>query len=132
MARPGRGSRRPCVPVHFSTPSQRAEAGALACTGYVFWSARRYPPSSTVITGQVRLTVSRSIGLDAAIAKLFVSESLVKAAIDTVQMHGGYGFMEEYEVERALRDAIGATIYSGTSEMQRNIIARWLGLGSSL
>jgi len=75
-----------------------------------------------------RLTVSRSIGLDAAIAKLFVSESLVKAAIDTVQMHGGYGFMEEYEVERALRDAIGATIYSGTSEMQRNIIGRWLGL----
>ena len=52
-----------------------------------------------------RLTVSRSIGQDAAIAKLFVSESLVKAAIDTVQLHGGYGFMEEYEVERALRDA---------------------------
>ena len=75
-----------------------------------------------------RLTVSRSIGLDAAIAKLFVSESLVKAAIDTVQLHGGYGFMEEYEVERALRDAIGATIYSGTSEMQRNIIGRWMGL----
>ena len=36
--------------------------------------------------------------------------------------------MVEYEVERALRDAIGSTIYSGTSEMQRNIIARWLGL----
>jgi hypothetical protein len=36
--------------------------------------------------------------------------------------------MVEYEVERALRDAVGATIYSGTSEMQRNIIARWLGL----
>jgi alkylation response protein AidB-like acyl-CoA dehydrogenase len=36
--------------------------------------------------------------------------------------------MEEYEVERALRDAIGSTIYSGTSEMQRNIIGRWLGL----
>ena len=75
-----------------------------------------------------RLTVSRSIGLDAAVAKLFVSESLVKAALDTVQLHGGYGFMEEYEVERALRDAIGSTIYSGTSEMQRNIISRWLGL----
>jgi alkylation response protein AidB-like acyl-CoA dehydrogenase len=45
-----------------------------------------------------------------------------------VQLHGGYGFMEEYEVERALRDAIGSTLYSGTSEMQRNIIGRWLGL----
>ena len=49
-------------------------------------------------------------------------------ALDTVQIHGGYGFMAEYDVERALRDAVGATIYSGTSEMQRNIIARWLGL----
>jgi alkylation response protein AidB-like acyl-CoA dehydrogenase len=66
--------------------------------------------------------------MDASIAKLFVSESLVKAAVDAVQIHGGYGFMVEYEVERALRDAIGGTIYSGTSEMQRNIIARWLGL----
>lgn len=74
------------------------------------------------------LDVSRSISLDSAITKLFVSESLVRAALDTVQLHGGYGFMEEYEVERALRDAIGSTIYSGTSEMQRNIIGRWLGL----
>jgi alkylation response protein AidB-like acyl-CoA dehydrogenase len=75
-----------------------------------------------------RLTVTRSISLDAAITKLFVSESLVRTALDAVQMHGGYGFMEEYEVERALRDAIGSTLYSGTSEMQRNIIGRWLGL----
>lgn len=75
-----------------------------------------------------RLATARSVSLDASITKLFVSESLVKVALDAVQVHGGYGFMAEYEVERALRDAIGATIYSGTSEMQRNIIARWLGL----
>ncbi len=75
-----------------------------------------------------RLDVSRSISLDSAITKLFVSETLVKTALDAVQLHGGYGFMEEYEVERALRDAIGSTLYSGTSEMQRNIIGRWLGL----
>lgn len=75
-----------------------------------------------------RLTTARSISLDAAITKLFVSESLVRTALDTVQVHGGYGFMEDYEVERALRDAIGSTLYSGTSEMQRNIIGRWLGL----
>ena len=75
-----------------------------------------------------RLTTTRSISLDAAITKLFVSETLVRASLDAVQLHGGYGFMEEYEVERALRDAIGSTLYSGTSEMQRNIIGRWLGL----
>jgi hypothetical protein len=75
-----------------------------------------------------RLDHARNASLDASITKLFVSETLVKAALDTVQIHGGYGFMVEYEVERVLRDAVGSTIYSGTSEMQRNIIARWLGL----
>ncbi len=75
-----------------------------------------------------RLEKSRTVGLDAAIAKLFVSESLVKAALGTVQIFGGYGYMTEYEVERMLRDAVGSTIYSGTSEIQRNMIARWLGL----
>jgi alkylation response protein AidB-like acyl-CoA dehydrogenase len=71
---------------------------------------------------------SRDVALDSAITKLFVSESLVRGALDAVQIHGGYGFMAEYDVERTLRDAIGSTIYSGTSEMQRNIIARWIGL----
>jgi hypothetical protein len=75
-----------------------------------------------------QLDKAKTASLDASIAKLFVSESLVQAALDTVQIFGGNGFMTEYEVERALRDAIGSTIYSGSSEMQRNIIARWLGL----
>lgn len=75
-----------------------------------------------------RLGISRAASLDAAITKLFVSEALVKSALDSIQIHGGNGFMVEYEVERALRDAVGSTLYSGTSEMQRNIIGRWLGL----
>jgi alkylation response protein AidB-like acyl-CoA dehydrogenase len=75
-----------------------------------------------------RLGKTRAVSMDAAMAKLFVSESLVQAALSAVQVHGGYGFMTEFEVERALRDAVGSTLYSGTSEMQRNIIARWLGL----
>jgi len=56
--------------------------------------------------------------------KLFVSEALVQAALDTIQIRGGYGYMTEYEVERALPAAVGSTIYSGTSEMQRNITPR--------
>jgi alkylation response protein AidB-like acyl-CoA dehydrogenase len=75
-----------------------------------------------------RLDHVKNVSLDASMAKLFVSESLVKAALNTLQIHGGYGYMTEYGVERDLRDALGSTIYSGTSEMQRNIIARWLGL----
>src|SRR6266511_853110 len=73
-----------------------------------------------------RLDHARNASLDASITKLFVSETLLKVALDTVQVHVGYGFMAEYDVERTLRDAVGGTIYSGTSEMQRNIIARWL------
>jgi L-prolyl-PCP dehydrogenase len=81
-----------------------------------------------VYRGASRLGKARDVGLDASIAKLFVSESLVQSALDTVQVLGGYGFMTDYEVERVLRDAVGSTLYSGTSEIQRNIISRWLGL----
>lgn len=75
-----------------------------------------------------KLEKTRGVSLDASIAKLFVSEALVETARDAVQIFGGYGYATENEVERALRDAVGATIYSGTSEVQRNIIAAWLGL----
>jgi alkylation response protein AidB-like acyl-CoA dehydrogenase len=78
--------------------------------------------------GAERLGRLRSASLDASMAKVYVSESLVQSALDTIQVLGGYGFMVEYEVERQLRDSIGSTIYSGTNEMQRNIIARWIGL----
>jgi alkylation response protein AidB-like acyl-CoA dehydrogenase len=66
--------------------------------------------------------------LDAAIAKLFVSEAHVAQALSALRIHGGYGYTTEFGIERELRDAIPGTIYSGTSEMQRKIIARLLGL----
>jgi len=75
-----------------------------------------------------RLERTRAVSLDASLAKVFVSESLLETALSTVRIFGGYGFMADYEVERALRDSVASTIYSGTNEMQRNIIARWLGL----
>ena len=67
-------------------------------------------------------------GMEAAIAKLYVSESFVKSCLDAVQIFGGYGYTSDMEVERDLRDSIGSTLYSGTSEIQRIIIARALGL----
>ena len=74
------------------------------------------------------LDKSKMVSLDAAVAKVFTSEALVQTALDAVQIHGGYGYCTEYEIERAVRDAVGSTIYSGTSEMQRQIIARFVGL----
>lgn len=66
--------------------------------------------------------------LRAALAKLYLGEAMVQSCLDAVQVRGGYGYTTEYEVERELRDAVGGTLYSGTSEIQRNLIARSLGL----
>ncbi len=69
-----------------------------------------------------------SAPLDAAMAKLYLSESWVKSCLDAIQIHGGYGYTTEFELERGLRDAVGSTLFAGTSEIQRNIIAQHLGL----
>jgi alkylation response protein AidB-like acyl-CoA dehydrogenase len=66
--------------------------------------------------------------MEAALAKLYLSESYVQSSLDALRTFGGYGYTAEFEVERDLRDSIGGTIYSGTSDIQRNIIARLLGL----
>jgi hypothetical protein len=64
----------------------------------------------------------------AAAAKLFTSEAWVASSLDAIQLHGAYGYMKESGIERDLRDAVAGTIYSGTSEIQRVILARMLGL----
>lgn len=66
--------------------------------------------------------------MESAMVKLYLSECFVQSSLDAVQIHGGYGYAQEYELERDLRDAIGSRIYSGTSDIQRNIIAGTLGL----
>src|SRR5438093_2438664 len=60
----------------------------------------------------------------AAMAKLFASETAMKVATDAIQVHGGYGFIREYEVERAFRDAKVTQLYEGTSQIQKLVIAR--------
>jgi alkylation response protein AidB-like acyl-CoA dehydrogenase len=70
----------------------------------------------------------RTVYLEAALAKLTISENWVRCAEDALQIHGGYGYMVETEVERELRDALGSRIYSGTSEIQRVLVASLLGL----
>lgn len=62
----------------------------------------------------------------AAMAKLFASKIAVECALEAVQIHGGYGYMREYHVERYLRDAKITEIYEGTSEIQKIVISRAL------
>ncbi len=66
--------------------------------------------------------------MESAIAKAHVSESYVQSSLDAIRVFGGYGYLTEYEIERDLRDSVGSILYSGTSEIQRNIIARCLKL----
>jgi alkylation response protein AidB-like acyl-CoA dehydrogenase len=70
----------------------------------------------------------KSAVMEAALAKLYLSECFVQSSMDAIRTFGGYGYTTEFEVERDLRDSIGGTLYSGTSDIQRVIIARWLGL----
>jgi hypothetical protein len=74
------------------------------------------------------LEADQATALDSALTKLHVSDSFVASSLDALQIHGGYGYMTEYELERETRDAIGSRIYSGTSEIQRRIAAVQLGL----
>jgi alkylation response protein AidB-like acyl-CoA dehydrogenase len=70
----------------------------------------------------------RPFATEASIAKLYASEVAVSAAREAVQVHGGYGYVEEYPVARFYRDAKVLEIGEGTSEIQRLLIARSLGL----
>ena len=65
-------------------------------------------------------------GPEAAMAKLFASETAMRVTTDAIQVHGGYGFIKEYQVERHFRDAKITQIYEGTSQIQKLVIARHL------
>ena len=87
---------------------------------------------ATTIEG-ARLMTLKAAGLkdagrpytkEASMAKLFAAETAMKVATDAVQVHGGYGFIREAEVERYFRDAKITQIYEGTSQIQKLVIAR--------
>ncbi|HEY5873701.1 MAG TPA: acyl-CoA dehydrogenase family protein, partial [Ilumatobacteraceae bacterium] len=69
-----------------------------------------------------------SVTMAAALAKLQTSESAVESAVDAVKIHGAEGYTEAAGIELELRDALGGLVYSGTSDIQRNIVARLLGV----
>jgi alkylation response protein AidB-like acyl-CoA dehydrogenase len=74
------------------------------------------------------IAAGRPAGNEAALAKLWMSESSLASSLDSLQMHGGSGYMTCSGVERRVRDAAGSQIYSGTSEMMRGLVAEGLGL----
>lgn len=73
-------------------------------------------------------TMGKPLMLEAALAKLYLSETFVDSSLDAIRVHGARGYVTEFEIERDLRDSVGGLIYSGTSDIQRNIVAGLLGL----
>ncbi len=66
--------------------------------------------------------------LESTLANLHISESFVESSLAAIRTHGARGYLSEFEVERDLRDSVGGVIYAGTSDIQRNMIAKLLGL----
>ncbi|MEM7571964.1 MAG: acyl-CoA dehydrogenase family protein [Bacteroidota bacterium] len=66
--------------------------------------------------------------LEASMLKLLLSEHFVDSSMDAIRIYGGNGYLPDYGVERDLRDAVGGILYAGTSDIQRNIIAKFSGL----
>ncbi|MET8082277.1 acyl-CoA dehydrogenase family protein [Streptomyces sp. NPDC005303] len=75
-----------------------------------------------------RMAAGENVTRDIAMAKLVTSEANVASALAAVQIFGGNGYMTEFGMEAELRNSVGSTIYSGTSEIQRNRVAALLGL----
>ncbi len=73
-----------------------------------------------------QLSRGRRAIIEGALAKLEISDAWVKSCEDAIQIHGGYGYMTELQIERELRDAIASRIYAGTNEIQRNLVASLL------
>lgn len=73
-------------------------------------------------------TTGKHSAMESSVAKLFISETFKTICLDAIQVLGGYGYSKEFSLERDLRDSVAGTIYSGTSEMQLNIIAKLLGI----
>ena len=65
-------------------------------------------------------------------AKLKATETARRVALDAMQMMGGYGYATEFDMERLVRSSIVSTVYGGTSEIQRDIIAKTFGLSDQL
>ena len=69
-----------------------------------------------------------SAPLEAALAKICLSEGFAESSLSALLVHGGEGYLTRGDVERDLRDSVASLLYGGTSDLQRNLIARLLGL----
>ena len=85
-------------------------------------------PRHPVYAAAMKKQNHEDYSMDAAMAKLFAAETASDVTRRAVQLFGGYGYTREYPVERMMRDAKITEIYEGTSEVQRMVVAKYLGV----
>ena len=100
-------------------------AALLACAGSVGAQVRLLVRWVASLTDE---DPGRMLPQEASMAKLAATELAKRCALEGMQIMGGYGYATEYPMERYLRSAVVGTVYGGTSEIQKNIIAKTLGL----
>ena len=81
------------------------------------------PGNMDLVRDEYKTNPKISYSVEAAMAKLYAAEVAMEVTTKAVQLHGGYGYIREYEVERMMRDAKITEIYEGTSEVQRMVIS---------
>ena len=91
---------------------------------WLIWRPNSMPPALLTLRAAVMKDAGQKTTLESSMAKLMASEVAVKVCDEAVQLHGGYGFIKDYPVEKFYRDVKLCTIGEGTSEIQRLIIAR--------
>ena len=86
-------------------------------------AARMLVYKAAMKKAQYQIDHKTAYGVEAAQAKLYAAEVAMEVTTKAVQLHGGYGYIREYDVERMMRDAKITEIYEGTSEVQRMVIS---------
>ena len=98
--------------------------------------------SNRIVNMKMRLDIAKQLGYKAvwnianhlpaetaaSLANIFMSESYIESSLDAIKIFGGKGYLTATGIERDLRDAVGGPIYGGTSDIQRNIVAKAIGL----
>ena len=119
---------RCATPSSASSSAGRSASSRRCSSSWRTWPPRSRPARKLVYKAAWLKDRGRPFAQQAAIAKLYTGELARRACNESLQIHGGYGFMDEYPISRFYRDAKVLEIGEGTNEMQRLVIARGLGL----
>ena len=112
-----------------SSSGGRSSSSRACSSCWPTWPRRSRPPGACTARPPGLRDAGEDSSMAASMAKLFASDTAMRVTTDAVQIHGGYGYMQEYPVERYMREAKALQIVEGTNQVQRMVIGRQLAEG---